>query len=100
MREPTRDETREMFAVALEVLINEAMSNHCYTFNGQIKLQAKGGAIGNVLTGALGALTMVRFTRNLKEKLVYAMQDNPDFVLHLLKIYVDYKNVISCHLPD
>ena len=88
-----------MFALALEVLINEAMSNHCYTFNGQIKLQSKGGAIGNVLTGALGALTMVRFTRELKEKLAYAMQDNPDFVLHLLRIYVDDKNVITTVLP-
>ena len=88
VRPPTSDEKRKMFATALEVLINQAMENHCYTFNGEIKQQSKGGAIGNILTGSLGALTMVRFTRELKNKLVYAMQDNPDFVLHLLKIYV------------
>ena len=43
VRPPTSDEKRKMFATALEVLINQAMENHCYTFNGEIKQQSKGG---------------------------------------------------------
>ena len=45
VREPNYDETRFMFKI--------------YAFNGDLRRQSKGGAIGNILIGALGALYTV-----------------------------------------
>ena len=59
VREPTYQEKRQMFAVMLENLIIEAMAGHIFSFNGTIYRQARGGAIGNILTGSLAALFMV-----------------------------------------
>ena len=36
-REPAKEESRRMLAVALENLIKEAMWNHIYSFNGSLK---------------------------------------------------------------
>ena len=63
MRKPSDDELRKMIAKALEISIKAAMSEHIYSFNNQIMKQAEGGAIGNVLTGALATCYMLYWTK-------------------------------------
>ena len=87
VREPTNQEKRQMFAVMLENLINEAMAGHIFSFNGTIYRQASGGAIGNTLTGSLAALFMVWWSRQFKQKLMQATMDIPGFKLILQKYY-------------
>ena len=57
-----------MFKVAFEILIKAAMENHLYSFNGDLRRQNKGGAIGNILTGALGVLYTVFWCKDRKER--------------------------------
>ena len=56
-----------MFRLAFEVLIKAAMSEHIYSFNGDQRKQAPGGAIGNVLTGSLGVLYTVYWCKEFLE---------------------------------
>ena len=86
-------------SIALENLINQAMENHIYTFNGEIRKQSKGGAIGNVLTGALATIYMVKWTRDFKAKLAEATSNFPLFKLYLFQAYVDDGNSASESLP-
>ena len=88
-----------MFSLALEHLIKVTMNNHIYTFNGEIKRQVKGGAIGLMLTGWLACLYMIHWCKKLVSKVKDATADLPDFVLHMLKLYVDDGDVVSTALP-
>ena len=99
MRTPSDEEKRKLFGIALENLINQAMENHIYTFNGEIRKQSKGGAIGNVLTGALATIYMVKWTRDFKTKLSEATSEFPLFKLYLFLAYVDDGNGASSSLP-
>ena len=51
-----------MMGVALEEAVKTAMRNHVYTFNGEVRRQSEGGAIGNKLTGAMAKVYMSRWT--------------------------------------
>ena len=99
LRAPTQIEARKMFAVALESLVLASMNNHIYSFAGEFRKQSKGGAIGNVLTGSLGAFAMVIWSRGFKKNLNYAMTELESFKHFLLKIYVDDGNQICSTLP-
>ena len=99
VRKPSEHESRLMFALALELMINTAMEGHMYSFNGKIRRQASGGAIGNSLTGALSALYMLFWVRKFKKKLITASAGVPDFVLYLMKLYVDDCNYCCEALP-
>ena len=57
--EPGDDAVRILFTEAMRVVLSFIMENHLYTFDGQIKLQSKGGPIGLQLTGVLAQLFMV-----------------------------------------
>ena len=83
----------------LENLIKEAMAGHIFSFNGTIYRQASGGAIGNILTGALAALFMVWWSRQFKQKLMRATSDIPGFKLILQKYYVDDGTNVTTPLP-
>ena len=90
-----------MFAVALENLIKEAMGNHIYSFNGSLKKQTAGAAIGTTLAGAIAVLYMLRWCKILKVKINDAVSemDNFNFNLRMLKYYVDDGNIISSIFP-
>ena len=75
------------------------MENHIYSFAGEFRKQSKGGAIGNVLTGSLGAFCMVIWSRGFKKNLDYAMTEITTFKQFLIKIYVDDGNQICTTLP-
>ena len=44
-----------MTKLALEILMKTALKSHMYSFNGEIRLQMAGGAIGDILTGSIMA---------------------------------------------
>ena len=83
-RAPTPAEARKMFAVALESLVLASMENHIYSFAGEFRKQSKGGAIGNVLTGSLGAFCMGILARGFKKNLDYAMTEIATFKQFLI----------------
>ena len=78
-----------MFTEAMRVVLSFIMENHLYTFDGQIKLQSKGGPIGLQLTGVLAQLFMVWWDRQFKIKM-----DENGLRLRMYKRYVDDVNVI------
>ena len=76
------------------------MTEHLYSFNGELRKQKKGGAIGNVLTGALATIFMIFWCKLFLEKVIEATtKDIPELVIHLLKVYVDDENVACEALP-
>ena len=83
------DAVRRMFTEAMKVVLSFIMENHLYTFDGQIKLQSKGGPIGLQLTGVLAQLFMVWWDRQFKIKM-----DENGLRLRMYKRYVDDINVI------
>ena len=87
-----------MFSMALETLILEAMGGHIYTFNGSIKKQNAGAAIGTTLAGALAVMYMIRWSLEFNRRLVVATSMF-DFSLLMLKYYVDDGNIISTTFP-
>ena len=96
---PSEYEIRKMFSVALEHLIKQAMGNHVYSFNGFLRKQSAGAAIGTTLAGALAALYMIRWSKDFKHKVEYATTEIEGFTLLMLKIYVDDANIISTPFP-
>ena len=56
---PSKEQARLMFKVALQIMIKVCMQEHLYSFNGELRKQKRGGAIGNVLTGALATIFMI-----------------------------------------
>ena len=68
VRKPTTDESRKMLSLSIEIAIKAAMSEHMYSFNGQIRKQETGGAIGNVFHRSSGSSVHVVLDKNLLEK--------------------------------
>ena len=88
-----------MFSVALEVLIKAAMGNHLFSFNGLLRKQSEGGAIGSTLTRAVAVLYTIRWSKEFKERLSVATSEIPDFKLYMLKFYIDDGNILSTEFP-
>ena len=99
VREPSNEEARFMFKIAFEILIKAAMKNHLYSFNGDLRRQNKDGAIGNILTGALGVLYTVFWCKAFLDKVEIATSELTEFVIYLLRIYIDDQNVACEALP-
>ena len=98
-RKPSPNEVKKMFSLALKVLIKAAMKNHIYTWDGSIKKQSKGGAIGSDLTGELGVFFMLVWTSIFIERVKYATLDIPNWEMHMLFYYIDDGNLIVDPLP-
>ena len=94
VRQPTEVEQKQMVAMAVEKLMLVSSQNHVYTFNGEIRLQAKGGAMGDSLTGALGSVFMLIWARRLREK----MSVN-NLTSYMMQVYVDDGNHINEAVP-
>ena len=98
-REPTMEESKLMFSLALEEAIKAVMSNHLYSFNGEVKRQESGGPIGLKLSGSLAKVYMLYWSRCFIEAMGRAMVGITSFMLYLLKIYVDDTNLLCEVLP-
>ena len=99
IRKPNKNEARLMFRIAFEILIKVAMSEHMYSFNGDLRKQKAGGAIGNVLTCALAVLFTVWWCKKFLDKVNEACRELSDFMVYLLKIYIDDQNLACEALP-
>ena len=85
----TDQERRMMTKLALEILMKTSLKSHMYTFNGEIRLQMTGGAIGDILTGAIMSVYVLHWARILKQRLATL-----GIAPHLFKIYIDDQNFI------
>ena len=47
LRSPTSKEIKLLLSMALEKLMRVSLENHMYEFNGEIRLQSRGGAMGD-----------------------------------------------------
>ena len=99
VREPTKDEERKMFGVALETLINAAMSNHVYSFNGSLRKQKSGGAIGNILTASLAVMFMIKWKREFAMKAEEAVSEIENAGIYKSRFYIDDGNHMGEALP-
>ena len=82
-----------MIKIAFEILIKAAMENHLYSFNGDLRRKSRGGAIGNILTGTLGVLYTVFWCQAFLDKVKDATSEIKEFILYMIKIYIDDQNV-------
>ena len=83
-----------MIKLSMECLLQISLENHIYSFNGEIKLQSSGGAIGDSLTGAIASVYVIRWCREFKQKL-----QNVNIIPDLLQVYVDDETIISKPTP-
>ena len=61
-----------------------------YSFNGKIRLQLAGGAMGDPLTGAIASVFVIHWARLFKQKL-----SNINIIPKMLQILVDDQNIIG-----
>ena len=78
-----------MLTEALRVVLTFIMKNHVYKFDGTVRKQANGGAIGLELTGGLAQIFMVWWDREFKARV-----ERLGIPLYMYKRYVDDINVI------
>ena len=62
-RKPGSRQLKRMVGCLVKTSIGLVMKNHYYSYQNQIRKQAKGGAIGNSLTEKLGKMMMKRFDK-------------------------------------
>ena len=65
----------KMMGTALEAGIIAVFKHHTYCFDGQARLQAEGGSIGQDLTRVVARCWMLLWDRKLKERLIRAARD-------------------------
>ena len=94
LRSPTEQETRKLFGIALERLINMSMGNHIYCFNNINRIQSEGGATGLDETGELADLLMLWW---IDEFLAALKKLNLN--LDLLTLFKDDLGVITDKIP-
>ena len=80
---------KRMLAKAIEVGVKAVMGGHVYKFNGEIKHQKEGGAIGLELTGEIAGVFMSWWDKCLRRKL---REDGISIVVY--KRYVDDINTV------
>ena len=87
--QPDEVATRRMLTEALRVVLTFIMKNHVHKFDGTVRKQAKGGAIGLELTGVLAQMFMVWWDREFKARV-----EGLGIPLYMYQRYVDNINVI------
>ena len=75
------------------------MQNHIYSFNGSLKKQQSGAAIGTTLAGTLAVMYMLQWCRKFKEKVNFATSEIEGFKILLLLYYIDDGNLITTTFP-
>ena len=66
---PDDNVKKKMLAEAITVAVEFVMRNHMYTFNGQLRRQAKGGPIGLALTGDVAQVFMCWWDREFIKRM-------------------------------
>ena len=102
-REPTRKESKALFAKAMGIAVTLVLKNHCYHANGKIYHQKEKGIIGLDLMRSLARVYMLNWAGKY-QKLTQEITENShdealDIVPQLLGIYVDDTLNINKILP-
>ena len=87
VREPTELEKKAILHQLLKTAIKTVMNNHTYKWNDEVRLQSKGGGIGDKLAQAAARLVMIWFDRQLLRAL-----EDAKIEVSLYKRYVDDGN--------
>ena len=69
VRDVTDDDLTMVMGMIISKITHVNMSNHFYTFQGNVYKQSKGGAIGSELTGEVSRLYMLLWDRKFLNKL-------------------------------
>ena len=88
-RQLTEMEKRQILAEVIYHGVKTVFKNHVYQFEGQIRIQRRGGAIGGELTQVVARVVMDKWMEMFKEKM---LQNNTK--IYLGKKYVDDVNLI------
>ena len=92
--EPNPRKVRQMFCIAIEIMIVKVMGLHDFQFNGKIYRQVEGGATGIDLTGIVAEIYMVYWDRELLK----LMRENL-IIPVMYKRYKDDVNLIVDNVP-
>ena len=76
-----------------------AMSNHIYSFDGKLRRQQSGGAIGNILTASLAVMYMIKWKRDFDMRSQEAMSELENVRIVKSKFYIDDGNHMSESIP-
>ena len=91
-RQLTEMEKRQILAEVIYHGVKTVFKNHVYQFEGQIRIQRRGGAIGGELTQVVARVVMDKWMEMFKEKM---LQNNTK--IYLGKKYVDDVNITLGH---
>ena len=98
-KEPSKEETRALIAIMLEIAVKFFFDNFVYTFGGDKYLQSSGGPIGASLTMAIARLVMqdwwesfdsILNVSGIKHRLHAISVDDGRMIVHKLKKGVRY----------
>ena len=90
IEEPDTYTKKRMLAEAITIGVEHVMSNHIYVFNGEIRMQSKGGPIGLALTGDVAQVFMAWWDEEIIRRL-----EEKGLCVVLYKRYVDDINIIT-----
>ena len=65
---PNEEQQRKMMTIALGAAMKTTLKNHIFVFNGEIRKQSKGGAIGVKAAGDIAGLFMIWWDRKFNER--------------------------------
>ena len=82
-------EKRQILAEVIYHGVKTVFKNHLYPFEGQIRIQRRGGAIGGELTQVVARVVMDKWMELFKEKMTQNKIN-----IYLAKKYVDDVNLI------
>ena len=94
LRTPTSKERKLLLSMALEKLMRVSLENHMYEFNGEIRLQSRGGAMGDSETGDFGDAFLIIWARCLKLQLI-----RNNLTSYIMQFYKDDGNHIMEAVP-
>ena len=69
VQDPRESDLNKLVGLATKKGVHTCMSNHYYTFQGEIRRQEKGGSIGSELTGEVSNIYMLRWDSKFLSRL-------------------------------
>ena len=91
VRPPTEPEKLEILYLIVKTGISTIMSNHTYRWNGSVKVQGKGGGIGDKLAQAAARLYLIWWDNEF-----LCLVQSSGLVIRVYKRYVDDGNIKGC----
>ena len=87
---PNEDEQRKMVTAALGVAMKTTLKNHIFTFNGEVRKQKNGGAIGVKAAGDIAGLFMIWWDRTFLRRV-----QEEGLSMKMYTRYVDDETIVA-----